>query len=118
MYARESVDLFEKAQYDFRSHETNGIDPEAFGALLTSSGLVLNEETRWISSHAAYDIGFLMKLMLAKQLPEKKMKFKEYMDLCFPTLYDIRYLIKCPKYVYAVLVGAYTMLTIIAVSKR
>lgn len=113
MYARESVELFEKAQYDFRMHETQGIEPEAFGALLISSGLVLNEDTRWISSHAAYDIGFLMKIMLSRQLPEKKSKFKEFMDLCFPTLYDIRYLIKCPKYANAHLSAFYVLADLI-----
>lgn len=94
MYAHESTAMLEKAGIDFAAHEKNGIDPHEFGALLYSSGLVLDPDVRWISFHSGYDFGYLMKIMLQQPLPEDEDDFHERLDIFFPSLFDIKYLIK------------------------
>lgn len=94
MYAQESTSMLTKAGIDFAKHEKNGIDPLEFGALLMSSGLVLVDDVHWISFHSGYDFGYLMKIMLCKPLPEDEHEFHKLLTIFFPSLYDIKYLMK------------------------
>lgn len=94
MYAQESTTMLEKAGIDFTAHEKNGIDPKEFGALLYSSGLVLEDDVNWISFHSGYDFGYLMKIMLQKPLPEDEEEFHKLLTIFFPSLYDIKFLLK------------------------
>jgi CCR4-NOT transcription complex subunit 7/8 len=94
MYAQESTSMLAKAGIDFAMHEKNGIDPLEFGALLMSSGLVLLDDVHWISFHSGYDFGYLMKIMLCKPLPEDEEEFHKLLKIFFPSLYDIKYLMK------------------------
>lgn len=94
MYAQDSTTMLEKAGIDFSAHEKNGIDPREFGALLFSSGLVLEPDVKWISFHSGYDFGYLMKIMLQKPLPEDEEEFHKLLTIFFPSLYDIKFLLK------------------------
>lgn len=92
MYAQDSIDLLTTSGIDFDEHDRNGIDVMLFGELLTSSGLVLNESIKWISFHGGYDFGYLIKLLTAVPLPSSERDFFELLDLFFPKLYDLKYL--------------------------
>ncbi|EEH46524.2 CCR4-NOT core DEDD family RNase subunit POP2 [Paracoccidioides brasiliensis Pb18] len=94
MYAQESTSMLAKAGIDFAMHEKNGIDPHDFGALLMTSGLVLVDDVHWISFHSGYDFGYLMKIMLCKPLPDGEQEFHKLLTIFFPSLYDIKYLMK------------------------
>ncbi|KAI9750155.1 MAG: hypothetical protein M1815_001945 [Lichina confinis] len=94
MYAQASIDLLQKSGLDFQLHEKNGIDPLEFGSCLITSGLVLTEDVRWISFHSGYDFGYLMKIMLCKPLPDDEREFRKLMNIFFPSIYDIKYLMK------------------------
>lgn len=94
MFAEASIEVCRQAGIDFQRLETDGIDPVAFGALLVSSGMVCDEDVKWISSHAGYDFGFLTKIMLLLPLPETEVEFTEYMRTFFPSIYDIKHLMK------------------------
>jgi CCR4-NOT transcription complex subunit 7/8 len=94
MYAQESTSMLAKAGIDFSMHDKNGIDPFDFGALLMSSGLVLLDDVHWISFHSGYDFGYLVKIMLCKPLPDDEQEFHKYLMTFFPSLYDIKYLMK------------------------
>lgn len=94
MYAQESTAMLAKSGIDFAMHEKNGIDPFEFGALLISSGLVLLDDVHWVSFHSGYDFGYLMKIMLCSQLPENEEEFHKLLTIFFPSLYDIKYLMK------------------------
>lgn len=94
MYAQDSTAMLAKAGIDFNMHEKNGIDPFEFGALLISSGLVLLDDVHWVSFHSGYDFGYLMKIMLCNPLPENEEEFHKLLNLFFPSLYDIKYLMK------------------------
>jgi CCR4-NOT transcription complex subunit 7/8 len=94
MYAQASIELLQKSGLDFQMHEKNGIDPLEFGSYLITSGLVLTEDVRWISFHSGYDFGYLMKIMLCKPLPDDEREFRKLMDIFFPSIYDIKFLMK------------------------
>lgn len=51
MYAPESIDLLTKSGINFKRMDEQGIDVEAFGELLISSGLVLLDDVQWVSFH-------------------------------------------------------------------
>lgn len=94
MYAQDSTTMLAKSGIDFNMHEKNGIDPFEFGSLLISSGLVLLDDVHWISFHSGYDFGYLMKIMLCTPLPENEEEFHKLLNIFFPSLYDIKYLMK------------------------
>ena len=94
MYAAESTTMLSKAGIDFSRHETNGIDPRDFGALLISSGLVLDRDIHWISFHSGYDFAYLMKMMLCTPLPDNEADFHDLVKIFFPSLFDIKFILK------------------------
>lgn len=51
MYAPESIELLQKSGIDLQRHEELGIEPNDFAELMITSGLVLLDETKWISFH-------------------------------------------------------------------
>lgn len=81
MYAQDSIDLLAKSGIDFKDHDAkgialisfaarahsacclSGIDVNDFGEILMTSGIVLNENVKWISFHSGYDYGYLLKLL-------------------------------------------------------
>lgn len=63
MYAQDSIDLLRNAGINFKETTTRGIDVHMFGEVLITSGLVLNDEVRWISFHGGYDFGYLTKVI-------------------------------------------------------
>ena len=94
MYASESTTMLQKAGINFERHAKQGIDPKKFGAFLLSSGLVLEKGTHWISFHSGYDFAYLIKLMLQTPLPDEEAEFHKYLDKFFPSLYDIKFMLK------------------------
>ncbi|TVY39525.1 Poly(A) ribonuclease [Lachnellula subtilissima] len=94
MYSEVSIEALKQAGLDFAKLDTNGIDPFEFGALLISSGLVCEEDVRWISFHGGYDFGYLTKVLLRLPLPDDEVEFDKFMKKFFPSIYDIKFLMK------------------------
>ena len=97
MYAEESVDLLQHSGIQFEKHEQEGIDPEKFAEFLYQSGLVLQEEVKWLSFHSGYDFGYLLNLLTNQNLPMAEADFFESLKLFFPNVYDVKYLMKSCK---------------------
>merc|ERR1719375_52371 len=96
-------------------HGSQGIDILKFGELLTSSGLVLNDDMRWITYGSVegfkqkpeeagqgkpgepvwaalcglYDFGHLLQLLMSQNLPDEVSGFQEFLDIYFPSRCDI-----------------------------
>jgi CCR4-NOT transcription complex subunit 7/8 len=51
IYGPDSVDLLQKSGIDFQKHEEFGIPPTYFAELMITSGLVLSDDTTWVSFH-------------------------------------------------------------------
>ena len=94
MYNHDSISFLEGAGLHLEKHKQNGIDPNEFGAALISSGLVLLDDVRWISFHSGYDFGYLVKLMLCKPLPEDEIEYRKLLSIFFPSIYDIKFMVK------------------------
>ena len=71
---------------DFIKFETLGIDVRYFGELMMMSGLVLNDDVKWVSFHSSYDFGYLLKTLTCKELPMEENEFMELLHTYFPRL--------------------------------
>jgi CCR4-NOT transcription complex subunit 7/8 len=94
MYSEVSIESLRVAGVDFAGHDRDGIDPFEFGALLISSGLVCDEDVRWLSFHGGYDFAYVTKLLRCLPLPDDEVEFDRDMKKFFPSIYDIKYLMK------------------------
>ena len=94
MYNQDSIDFLRDAGLDLEAHEKNGIDPQEFGSLLTTSGMAYDEDVRWISFHSGYDFAYLVKLLHINRLPDDETEYRDLLSRYFPTIYDIKYMIK------------------------
>ncbi|KAK1434305.1 hypothetical protein QVD17_00042 [Tagetes erecta] len=79
---------------DFKKNNEKGIDARRFGELLMSSGIVLNDNVYWVTFHSGYDFRYLLKVLTCKNLPDTQTGFFNLINMFFPTIYDIKHLMK------------------------
>jgi len=94
MYSEVSIESLKQAGVNFAVHDRDGIDPFEFGALLIGSGLVCDEDVKWISFHGGYDFAYVTKLLRRLPLPDNGTEFEDDMKKFFPAIYDVKYLMK------------------------
>lgn len=94
VFADDSIDLLKQSGIDFKKNNEEGIDAWMFGELLMSSGIVLNDNVHWVTFHSGYDFGYLLKLLTCQNLPDNQVGFFQLINMYFPTVYDIKYLMK------------------------
>ncbi|KAK0165468.1 hypothetical protein PV328_003975 [Microctonus aethiopoides] len=97
MYAQDSIDMLQNSGIQFKKHEEEGIDPLDFAELLMTSGIILVDDIKWLSFHSGYDFSYLLKLLTDQNLPHEESEFFELLRLYFPTIYDVKYLMKSCK---------------------
>ncbi|XP_064079532.1 CCR4-NOT transcription complex subunit 7-like [Macrobrachium nipponense] len=97
MYAQDSIDLLQNSGLQFKKHEEDGIEPVDFAELLMTSGIVLVDNVKMLSFHSGYDFGYLLKLLTNQNLPAEESDFFEMLRLYFPSIYDVKYLMKSCK---------------------
>lgn len=97
MFAQDSIDLLQNSGIQFKKHEEEGIDPYDFAELLMSSGVVLNEQVKWLSFHSGYDFGYLLKILTDQNLLAEETEFFDSLKTYFPCVYDVKYLMKSCK---------------------
>ncbi|GLJ48889.1 hypothetical protein SUGI_1031150 [Cryptomeria japonica] len=94
LYANDSIELLRQSGIDFKKNIEMGIDSQVFGELLMSSGIVLNDTVHWVTFHSGYDFGYLLKLLTCQELPSTQVGFFNLINMYFPTVYDIKHLMK------------------------
>ncbi|XP_041020628.1 probable CCR4-associated factor 1 homolog 7 [Juglans microcarpa x Juglans regia] len=94
VFANESIELLRQSDIDFRKNNERGVDAVRFGELLMSSGVVLNNSVHWVTFHSGYDFGYLLKLLTCQNLPDTQVEFFNLINTYFPTVYDIKHLMK------------------------
>ena len=57
---------------------------------MTISGLVLNDDIKWVSFHSKYDFAYLLKTLTCSELPLDEPGFVELLQMYFPCIYDIK----------------------------
>ncbi|KAG6493831.1 hypothetical protein ZIOFF_048834 [Zingiber officinale] len=92
--ASDSIDLLCQSGIDFQKNVDKGIDAQRFAELLMSSGIVLNDSVHWVTFHSGYDFGYLLKLLTCQNLPDTQVGFFKLIKIYFPTVYDIKHLMK------------------------
>lgn len=90
IFAQDSIELLKNSGIDFDKLNKFGIDIEYFGELMITSGLVLQDDIKWISFHSRYDFGYLLKTLTGASLPNDENSFLEMLFLYFPCIYDIK----------------------------
>lgn len=94
VFANDSIELLRQSGIDFKKNNEKGIDATRFAELLMSSGIVLNDNVYWVTFHSGYDFGYLLKLLTCKNLPDTQAWFFKLINTYFPTIYDIKHLMK------------------------
>ncbi|KAL5570850.1 hypothetical protein UlMin_020447 [Ulmus minor] len=94
VFANDSFELFRQSGIDFVKNNKKGIDAKRFGELLMSYGIVLNDNVHWVTFYSGYDFGYLLKLLTCQNLPDTQAGFFNLINLYFPTVYDIKHLMK------------------------
>lgn len=94
MASSEGIELLRQSGIDFMKHEMEGIDPFAFGELIFSSGFVLNDQVNWVTFHSGYDLGYLLSILLNKEVPVEERGFLKTLKKYFPNIYDVKYICK------------------------
>jgi len=93
-YHPSSINLLKQSGIDFEKLKSRGISHQEFARYFMTSNLVLNPDINWISFQGSYDFGYLLKLLLGTELPEKEEDFVDYLNIYFVKYYDIRMLVK------------------------
>ncbi|EEA04773.1 CCR4-NOT transcription complex subunit 8 protein, putative [Cryptosporidium muris RN66] len=94
IYSQESIQFLRHSGVDFDKHQDHGIDFFYFGELMYGSGLILNSKIKWISFHGCYDFAYLIKILTCSPLPETESEFISLVNMLFPSLYDIKFVLK------------------------
>lgn len=94
IYQQDSIEMLSQAGIKFDKHATKGIDPQIFSEYFIASGLVLNEDIKWISFHGGFDFAYLVRMLCGVDLPDDDLGFSSLLNIYFPCFYDIKYMVK------------------------
>mmetsp|Transcript_26689 Transcript_26689/g.23649 ORF Transcript_26689/g.23649 Transcript_26689/m.23649 type:complete len:163 (+) Transcript_26689:574-1062(+) len=86
--------MLDKAGIKFDEHKRRGIDQNKFAEYLVGSGLLLNEDVKWICFHGGFDFGYLIKMVTGEKLPDDESQFAHLLTTYFPAFYDVKSMIK------------------------
>ena len=92
-HSKDSITMLYNSGIDFNLMKNKGIPHSLFAEYLIVSGLVLNEKITWICFNGSSDFAYLLKYLINDYLPEDEKCFIELIDLYFPNLYDIKFLV-------------------------
>ncbi|ERN16186.1 hypothetical protein AMTRI_Chr11g95630 [Amborella trichopoda] len=93
-YSPASISLLEKHGIDFEKNSTDGIESRLFAELLMGSGLVCNDNVKWVTFHSAYDFAYLLKLLTWREMPGELEEFLTMVRTYFGEIYDLKHLMK------------------------
>ncbi|XP_059452908.1 probable CCR4-associated factor 1 homolog 9 [Corylus avellana] len=101
LHNSESIQLLEQQGIDLNKNREKGIESKKFVRLIFNSGLLSNSKIVWITFHGAYDFGYLIKILIGRELPSDLMEFIRLVLYFFGyRVYDIKHMIKSCKGLY------------------
>jgi len=93
-YANDAVDLLVNSGIKFEEHASRGISPQRFAEYLIASGILFNEEIKWISFHGGFDFAYLIRMLHGQNLPDDEQGFYNLLNIYFPSFFDIKYMVR------------------------
>ena len=93
-YAQDSIDLLTRAGLNFQDNARFCIDPQVFAEYMVISGLVLNDNVKWVTFHGGFDFGYFLRVISAKMLPDSEAAFLQELNVYFPKHYDLKQFIR------------------------
>lgn len=94
MYSEVALTSWMQAGIEIERLATDGIDPGIFASTMMTSGLICDDDVHWLTNHAVYDLGYLLKVLSDEELPDDENQFQAIMSKYFPSIYDIKFVIK------------------------
>lgn len=91
-HSKESISMLTECGIDFNLLKHKGIHHHTFAEYFFVSGLVLNDEVKWISFNGFTDFAYLLRQILNMNLPEEESDFIDLLNLYFHEYYDIKIL--------------------------
>lgn len=82
--------MLKDAGINFNSLFDFGIDHLKFAENLISSGMVINDDVKWITFHGAFDFAYLVKALTNEDLPQTLEQFQFKCKQFFPSMYDTK----------------------------
>ncbi|KAJ7960730.1 putative Ccr4-associated factor [Quillaja saponaria] len=91
-----SIELLRQQGIDFMKNREKGIDSMEFKRQILESGLLFKTSgMTWVTFHSAYDFGYLIKILIRRELPLNIEAFMWLVDFYFgPRVYDMKYMMK------------------------
>jgi len=91
-YLPEAIQLLTDSGIRFEEHAKRGIKPQQFAEYLIASGLLLNEDIKWITFHGGFDFAYLIRMLHGQNLPDDEAGFYDLLNIYFPTFYDVKHM--------------------------
>lgn len=92
-YHPDAIAMLKDCGIDFDKLAKDGCDHMQFAEFILSSGIVLNEDIKWICFHGSYDFAYFLKMMMNQELSDQNSDFLSQMQTYFPQFHDIKFLI-------------------------
>ena len=92
-HSNDSISMLYNSGIDFKLLKNKGIPHSLFAEYLIISGLVLNEKITWICFNGSSDFAYLLKYLINDYLPEEEKDFNDLINIYFPNIYDVKYLV-------------------------
>ncbi|GMM55972.1 CCR4-NOT core DEDD family RNase subunit [Maudiozyma humilis] len=89
MISGESLELLKTSGVNLDMQRESGVDKFEFAQLMMDSGLIMEPDTTWITYHAAYDIGFLVHILMNDMMPATRQEFEQWVVKLMPSLFDL-----------------------------
>ena len=67
--------MLKESGIDFEKLATDGCDHLNFAEFIISSGIILNEDIKWICFHGSYDFAYFLKMMMNIELSDVDTEF-------------------------------------------
>ncbi|KAG6406792.1 hypothetical protein SASPL_134403 [Salvia splendens] len=87
----DSLALLRRQGIDFAQNRLAGADSGSFAFNFKLSGLAFGRRFAWVTFHGAYDLGFMVKILTGRRLPDTLPEFVKLVDMHFgPRVYDAK----------------------------
>ncbi|KAG6409164.1 hypothetical protein SASPL_132198 [Salvia splendens] len=87
----DSLSLLRRQGIDFAQNRLAGVDSRSFALHFKLSGLAFLRRAVWVTFHGAYDLGFMVKILTGRRLPDSLAEFVGLVNAHLgPRVYDAK----------------------------